>query len=196
MERATSSPPPSPRAATDAGYASARRAALARLGDVSYALCDSPLGPLVVAATSTGVVCVHYADDDASLGELARGGSGRASHARAHLDDACRELDDYFHGRRSRFDFRIDWVLTGAFQQQVLKATYRIPFGELATYRDVATEAGVPTGSRAAGNALGANPMPIVVPCHRVVRTGGGLGGYTGGLHRKRFLLELEGAQL
>lgn len=186
----------SARELTDAKYAVARRAAIANLVDVAYARVDSPLGPLVAAATKKGLACLHYGEDDHALQELADKVSPRVVHAPAELDAVRRELDEYFEGRRKRFDFKIDWVLMGPFQQRVLKATYRIPFGRVATYRDVATKAGAPKGSRAAGNALGANPIPIVVPCHRVVRTGGSLGGYTGGLHRKEFLLELEGVEL
>ncbi len=187
---------PSPRELTDAKYAVTRRAELANLVDVAYATVDSPLGPLIAATTKKGLACLHYGDDDSALQELADKVSPRVMHAPAQLDDVRRELAEYFEGRRKRFDFRVDWVLMGPFQQKVLKATYRIPFGRVATYRDVATKAGAPKGSRAAGNALGANPIPIVVPCHRVVRTGGSLGGYTGGLHRKEFLLELEGVEL
>lgn len=196
VEQALRSRPASPRQVTDAKYAVARRAGLENLVDVAYATVDSPLGPLVAAATKKGLVCLHYGDDDAALQELARKISPRVMHVPGKLDDVRRELDEYFDEHRKRFDFRIDWRLMGPFQQRVLKATYRIPFGKVATYRDVATKAGAPSGSRAAGNALGANPIPIVVPCHRVVRTGGSLGGYTGGLHRKEFLLELEGVTL
>lgn len=196
LEAALRSRAPSPRELTDAKYAVTRRAGLGKLVDVAYAQVDSPLGPLVAAATKKGLACLHYGNDDHALQELADKVSPRLLHAPEQLDGVRRELDEYFEGRRTRFDFRIDWVLMGPFQQKVLKATYRIPFGKVATYRDVATKAGAPKGSRAAGNALGANPIPIVVPCHRVVRTGGSLGGYTGGLHRKEFLLELEGADL
>ena len=187
---------PTSRQLTDAKYAVTRRAGLANLVDVAYATVDSPLGPLIAAATKKGLACLHYGADDVALQELADKISPRVLHAPEQLDDVRRELDEYFEGRRKRFDFKVDWVLMGPFQQKVLKATYRIPFGRVATYRDVATKAGAPKGSRAAGNALGANPIPIVVPCHRVVRTAGSLGGYTGGLHRKEFLLELEGVQL
>jgi len=172
------------------------RAERGRLVDVAYSTVDSPLGPLVVAATAKGLVCVHYGDDSDVLEELATKISPRVLHVPGRLDTVRRELDEYFDGKRKRFAFKIDWRLMGPFQQKVLKATKAIPFGKVATYRDVATKAGAPRGSRAAGNALGANPMPIVVPCHRVIRTGGGLGGYTGGLHRKEFLLQLEGAEM
>jgi methylated-DNA-[protein]-cysteine S-methyltransferase len=87
----------------------------------------------------------------------------------------------------------VDWVLTTGFGRRVLEATAAIPFGRVSTYREIAAVAGSPNGSRAAGNALGANPIPIVVPCHRVLRTGGGLGGYTGGIERKARLLQIEG---
>jgi methylated-DNA-[protein]-cysteine S-methyltransferase len=114
--------------------------------------------------------------------------------APARLDEARRELDEYFEGERHEFDLPIDWSLTReGFGRRVLQATARIPFGEVSTYRGVATEAGSPRAVRAAGNALGANPLPVVVPCHRVLRTGGGLGGYTGGLDKKEHLLRLEG---
>ena len=113
--------------------------------------------------------------------------------APARLDEPRRELDQYFEGRRTKFELPIDWSHLRGFTQKVLRETARIDFGELRTYADVAAGAGSPRAVRAAGNALGANPMPIVVPCHRVVRTGGGIGGYTGGLERKEFLLRLEG---
>jgi methylated-DNA-[protein]-cysteine S-methyltransferase len=187
---------PSTRRLTDAKYAVARRAAAEDLVDVAYASIDSPLGPLIAAATREGLALLHYGDDDAALQRLAERVSPRVLHAPPRLEEVRRELDEYFEGRRRRFDFPVDWILMGPFQRRVLKATYRIPFGRVATYREVAAKAGAPKGSRAAGNALGANPIPIVVPCHRVVRTGGGLGGYTGGLYRKEFLLELEGVEL
>ena len=116
-----------------------------------------------------------------------------ALEAPARLDDARRELDEYFDGQRTGFDLPIDWALTRGFTSKVLRATARIGFGETSTYAEVAQRAGSPRAVRAAGNALGANPLPVVVPCHRVLRTGGALGGYTGGLERKEFLLRLEG---
>jgi methylated-DNA-[protein]-cysteine S-methyltransferase len=112
----------------------------------------------------------------------------------AATEDVRRELEEYFEGRRRAFDLRVDLSPLEGFRRRILAATARIPFGSVRTYRDVAMRAGNERAVRAAGNALGSNPIPIVVPCHRVVRTGGGLGGYTGGLDRKRVLLELEGA--
>jgi methylated-DNA-[protein]-cysteine S-methyltransferase len=172
-----------------------RRARAEGLVDVAYAAVDSPLGELVAAVTPRGLVRLAYEDGrfDAVLSELATRVSPRVIESPAQLDDVRRQLDEYFDGRRQRFDVPVDWTLTRGFTQRVLQSTARIPFGDLATYRDVATGAGSPAAVRAAGNALGANPMPIVVPCHRIVRTGGALGGYTGGVERKQFLLTLEG---
>jgi methylated-DNA-[protein]-cysteine S-methyltransferase len=181
----------------DAGApALAERAAAEGLLDVAYSTVDSPLGPLIVAATPRGVVRVSYSqyrDDDAVLADLARRVSPRVLEAPARLDGARRELDDYFEGRRTEFDLPIDWALTRGFTTKVLRATAAVSFGQTTTYAEVAGAAGSPRAMRAAGNSLGSNPIPIVVPCHRVLRTGGALGGYTGGVERKEFLLRLEG---
>jgi len=175
------------------------RAAEEGLLDVAYASVDSPLGELTVASTRAGLVRVAYSDfrdRDAVLEDLAARLSPRVLESPARLDPVRRELDEYFEGRRTSFDVPIDWSLTRGFTRGVLQATARIPFGEVGSYASVAGEAGSPRAVRAAGNALGANPMPVVVPCHRVLRTGGALGGYTGGLERKEFLLRLEGRLL
>jgi methylated-DNA-[protein]-cysteine S-methyltransferase len=175
----------------------AERAAGEGLLDVAYATADSPLGPLLVATTPRGLVRVAYSDYSSEadvLDQLARKLSPRVLEAPARLDDVRRELDEYFEGRRNSFDLPIDWSLATGFTGKVLQATARIGFGETSTYAQVATGAGSPRAVRAAGNALGANPMPVVVPCHRVLRTGGALGGYTGGVERKEFLLRHEGA--
>jgi len=171
----------------------AERAAAEGLLDVAYASVDSPLGPLLVAATPRGLVRLAYAPGDEVLEDLARRLSPRVLEAPERLDDARRELDEYFDGRRAEFDLPIDWSLTAGFAGKVLRQTARIGFGQTSTYAEVATRAGSPRAVRAAGNALGANPVPVVVPCHRVLRTGGALGGYTGGTERKEFLLRLEG---
>ena len=174
----------------------AERAAEEQLLDVAYAAIDSPLGPITLAATPRGLVTVAYEDprtDTGVLEELARKVSPRVLEAPARLDAARRELDEYFEGRRTDFDLPLDWALTRGFTSKVLQATARIAFGATSTYAEVATEAGSPRAVRAAGNALGANPLPVVVPCHRVLRTGGAIGGYTGGLERKEYLLRLEG---
>jgi methylated-DNA-[protein]-cysteine S-methyltransferase len=172
------------------------RAEAAGLVDVAYTSVDSPLGPLVVAATPRGLVRVAYADNDTPddvLEELATRVSPRVLEAPARLDPVLRELDQYFAGDLRRFETPIDWSHLAGFTRKVLRETARIGFGDTGTYRSVATGAGSPRAVRAAGNALGANPMPVIVPCHRVLRTGGALGGYTGGIERKQFLLRLEG---
>jgi methylated-DNA-[protein]-cysteine S-methyltransferase len=142
------------------------------------------------------LVKVAFPEEDVEqvLGRLAQLLSPRIVHARAPLDDAMRELEEYFAGRRRDFELPLDWTLTGPFARRVLRFTARIPYGDVSSYGEAATAAGSPRGSRAAGNALGSNPIPIVVPCHRVLRRGGALGGYGGGLDRKRWLLGLEGA--
>ncbi len=176
----------------------AARAEREGLIDVAYTVDDTPMGPLMVAGTERGLVMVAYMLDglEGRLDVLAREISPRVVEAPARLDVARRELDEYFAGSRRDFDVPIDWALVHGFAREVLRATAAIPYGGWSTYGEVAAAAGSPRGSRAAGNALGSNPIPIVIPCHRVMRAGGAIGGYTGGLDRKRFLLGLEGAQL
>jgi methylated-DNA-[protein]-cysteine S-methyltransferase len=171
----------------------AERAARDGLLDVAYAEVDSPLGPLAVASTPRGLVRLAYAPGDDFAEELATKLSPRVLRAPARLDEVRRELDQYFEGKREAFEFAIDWSLTHGFFRKVLQQTARIGYGSVGTYAEMARRAGSPRAVRAAGNALGSNPIPVVVPCHRVLRTGGGLGGYTGGLERKEFLLQLEG---
>ena len=173
----------------------ARRAAQDGLLDVAYGTYDSPLGPLTVFVTPRGLVRLSYPGEpvDDQLDELATLISPRVMAAPERTDDVRRQLDDYFGGTRRDFELPIDWRLLRGFRADVLRATSQIPFGSVISYRDVAAAAGSPNAYRAAGNALGSNPIPIVVPCHRVVHAGGGLGGYTGGLERKQFLLRLEG---
>jgi methylated-DNA-[protein]-cysteine S-methyltransferase len=171
------------------------RAGAEKLVDVAYSPVDSPIGPLTVAGTRRGLVLVAFEPpDDALLQRLADRLSPRVLEAPAHLDEARRELDEYFEGDRTEFDLPIDWSLVRGFARRVLRATAAIRYGEVSNYATIAAKAGSERGSRAAGNALGSNPIPVVVPCHRVLRTGGGLGGYAGGLERKEFLLRLEGA--
>jgi methylated-DNA-[protein]-cysteine S-methyltransferase len=173
----------------------AERALAEDLVDVAYAHADSPLGDLLVAVTPRGLACVSYLDfreEEKTLANIAARLSPRVVEAPARLDDIRRQLDDYFAGRRRGFDVAIDWGLVGDFGRRVLGQTARIPFGEVATYGDIARGIGSPRAARATGNALGANPMPIVVPCHRVVASGGKMGGYTGGIERKELLLTLE----
>jgi methylated-DNA-[protein]-cysteine S-methyltransferase len=165
--------------------------------DVAYAMLDSPVGPLLVAATGRGLVRVSFGENypaDKVLVELAEDISPRLLEAPARLDSVRRQLEEYFEGRRTRFELPLDWRLSHGFGRKVLRNTARIPYGAVSTYKEMAAAAGSPRGARAAGNALGANPIPIVVPCHRVLHSGGGLGGYGGGLDRKVFLLKLERA--
>jgi methylated-DNA-[protein]-cysteine S-methyltransferase len=180
----------------DAAAAAARFAAAAP-ADVSYALVDSPVGTLVAAATPRGLATLSYEDHhggvDAVLDALAQRLSPRILEAPAKLDPVRRELDEYFAGSRTAFDLPLDWALAGDFARRILQATAAIPFGQVRTYGEVAARAGNPKAARAAGRALGSNPIPIVVPCHRVVGAGGRLVGYTGGLHRKEALLRVEG---
>jgi methylated-DNA-[protein]-cysteine S-methyltransferase len=171
-------------------------AAAAGLLDVAYATLDSPLGPLLVATTPRGLVrlaYIDYADEDTVLEHLATHVSPRILAAPRRLDEPRRELDEYFAGARHSFDLPVDWRLTRGFARRVLQATAQIPYGATATYKQMAVQAGSPGASRAAGNALGSNPIPIVVPCHRILHSSGGLGGYTGGVEKKRLLLGVEG---
>ncbi len=174
------------------------RAAQEGLLDVAYARVDSPVGPLIAARTPRGLARLAFEEfnggEEEIVGNLAARLSPRVLEAPAQLDDVRRELDEYFAGRRDAFDLPVDLSLvTTDFGRRVLRSTGTIPFGQTRTYRDVATGAGNAKAVRAAGSALGRNPVPIVVPCHRVLRTGGDLGGYTGGLDKKELLLRLEG---
>jgi methylated-DNA-[protein]-cysteine S-methyltransferase len=173
----------------------ARRADAAGLLDVAWATLDTPLGPIAVFVTPRGLVRVAY--DRENFGEVAaevaEQVSPRVLVAPQRTDVVREQLDDYFEGHRRSFDVAIDWTLVHGFNQGVLRATADIPFGETASYGEVAAAAGSPRAARAAGNALAGNPIPIVVPCHRVIHADGGIGGYTGGLDNKRFLLRLEG---
>jgi methylated-DNA-[protein]-cysteine S-methyltransferase len=171
------------------------RAGREGLIDVAYATVDAPVGEVLVAGTRRGLVRVSFGNvpHEKVLLELAEDVSPRLLEAPARLDSIRRQLDEYFEGRRTRFEVPLDWRLSHGFGRRVLRHTARIPYGDVSTYKEVAAAAGSPRAFRAAGNALGGNPIPIVVPCHRVLHTGGGLGGYGGGLDRKEFLLELEG---
>jgi methylated-DNA-[protein]-cysteine S-methyltransferase len=175
----------------------ARRARRAGLVDVGYATIESPIGRLLVATTGTGLVRVAFAEEavDDVLEELATMLSPRVLESASMTEGVRRQLDDYFDGRRRVFRTTIDWSLVSqGFFRRVLEETARIPFGSVSTYGEVAKRAGSPRAARAAGNALHDNPVPIVVPCHRVVPSGGGIGKYGGQEWRKAFLLGLEGA--
>jgi methylated-DNA-[protein]-cysteine S-methyltransferase len=173
------------------------RAARAGLIDVAYATVDTPVGALILATTRTGLVRLAFPEEglDHVLEDLAASLSPRVLENPRMTDPVRRELDAYFEGRRRTFRSAIDWSLaSGRFSRRVLEETARIPFGSVSTYGDVAGRAGSPRAARAAGNALHDNPVPIVVPCHRVVPSSGGIGKYGGNEWRKAYLLRLEGA--
>ena len=176
----------------------ARRAAEEGLLDVAYTTVDAPFGRMLVAATPQGLVRTAFAAEreDDVLTELADRISPRVLEAPARLDGVRRELDSYFEGRLTAFHTPIDWQLSHGFLLRAREACAAIPYGQVRTYKQLATAAGSPEAVRAAGNAMAKNPIPIVVPCHRVLRTGGGLGGYGGGLECKRWLLDLESGVL
>jgi methylated-DNA-[protein]-cysteine S-methyltransferase len=167
------------------------------LVDIAVERHDSPLGPLTLAATDNGLVRLGFSteDEDEIFDELAAKVSPRVMRApRGALGDARRQLDEYFDGRRREFDVDLDWRLVGGFRRGVLEATASIPYGDTGTYRSVAVAAGSPAAVRAAGTALAKNPIPIFVPCHRVLRSDGQIGNYRGGADAKARLLALEDA--
>jgi methylated-DNA-[protein]-cysteine S-methyltransferase len=165
------------------------------LVDVAYAEIESPLGPWLAAVTERGLVRIAFTPDvDEILEDLSERVSPRVLKMPSRLDEVRRELDEYFEGKRRDFEMPLDWSLVKGFNLKVLRATAAIPYGAVSTYRDMARKAGSPRAARAAGNALHNNPIPLVVPCHRVIGTDGRLVGYGGGLPMKEFLLKLEGA--
>jgi methylated-DNA-[protein]-cysteine S-methyltransferase len=176
----------------------AERADREGLAEVAYATVDTPLGTGMVAATSRGLLRVMLPNDvpERVLEQISTRVTPRVLELPARLDRERRELDEYFRGRRESFDLELDWRLTPAgFYRKVLRAAARrLPFGVTASYGEVAAWAGSPRAYRAAGTALATNPIPIVVPCHRVLRAGGELGQYGGGPEMKEWLLRLEGA--
>ena len=186
------------RAPAPEAHAAARRfadrAAAEHEADLAYTTVSSPLGELLLVASPHGLAQLHYLDEplELALEPLARKRSPRIVESAAALDPWRRELDEYFSGARRSFEAQLDWEAMPPFQSAVLRATVAIPYGATSTYTGVATAAGNPRAQRAAGNALGANPLAIIIPCHRVLLSAGGFGGYTGGLHRKHYLLELE----
>lgn len=171
------------------------RATQEGLLDVAYTTTDSPFGRLLLAKTKRGLVRVGLPnqDTDQLLADLSARVSPRVLEAPAELDEVRRELELYFASKLDSFDLPLDWRLSSGFRQRVLRAIDRIPYGQTRTYTEMARKAGNERAVRAAGSACGSNPIPLVVPCHRVLRTGGALGGYGGGLPMKQALLELEG---
>jgi methylated-DNA-[protein]-cysteine S-methyltransferase len=171
------------------------RATSENLVDVAYTTMDSPIGRLLLAATPVGLVRIAFMEREESdivLNELAVRVSPRVLESSARLQPVVHQLDAYFARDVKRFDMHLDWRLIGPFARRVLNYTSRIPYGRASTYGEVARDIGAPNASRAVGNALAGNPIPVVIPCHRVLRSGGALGGYGGGLPRKEWLLALE----
>ena len=162
--------------------------------DVAYRTLPSPLGDLLLAATPVGLVRVSFAREgsEAVLAALARDVSPRLLDAPARLDEAARELDEYFAGRRRSFDLQLDLRLSHGFRRRVLEQLRLVTYGCTVSYGGLAAAAGSPRAVRAVGSACATNPIPVVVPCHRVLRSDGSLGGYSGGLDIKRHLLDLE----
>jgi methylated-DNA-[protein]-cysteine S-methyltransferase len=173
-------------------------ASAARAGvlDVAYRVLDTPVGPLLLAATERGLVRVAYANEghDAVLQALSERISPRVLSAPSRLDSVAHELEDYFAGRRRAFDVALDWRLSSGFRNTVLRHLTDIHYGQTASYGSVAALAGSPKAFRAVGTACATNPLPVVVPCHRVVRADGAIGDYVGGTAAKRILLDLEAA--
>lgn len=164
--------------------------------DIAYRLVDSPVGALLIAATEHGLVRVAYASEghDTVLQSLADRISPRILLAPARLDTAARQFDEYFAAKRREFSLPLDWRLSAGFRNTVLRHLPEIGYGHTASYAAVARLAGNPKAVRAVGSACATNPLPVVVPCHRVVRSDGALGGYLGGVEAKRILLTLEAA--
>lgn len=169
--------------------------------DIAYASMDSPFGQLLIATTDRGVVKLalpthggKHLTEDQVLQQLAEEVSPRVLESPKRLDPVRRELDAYFEGRLHEFEAPVDWQLARGFTDKVLHQVARIPYGETRSYGEVAKQAGNPRASRAAGTACGANPVPLIVPCHRVVQASGKPGNYGGGPEMKRALLELEGS--
>jgi len=160
--------------------------------DVAWVEHDAPTGPLLLAATEQGLVAVGLLHHDELLEVLGQEVSPRLVRRGARLDPVRRQLDEYFEGQRHEFDLALDWALSTGFRRQILDELTHVPYGQVVSYRELATRAGNPKASRAVGSAMATNPLPIVVPCHRVIRTDGSLGGYGGGLPMKQTLLALE----
>ena len=166
--------------------------------DVGYRIVDGPVGPLLLAATPTGLVRVAFTSEgeDAVLQELADRVSPRVLPLPRRLDETARELDEYFDGRRRRFDVPLDWQLSKGFRRDVLShLAVDVEYGHTTSYAGLASLTGSPRAVRAVGTACATNPIPVVVPCHRVVRSDGTMGRYRGGEEAKHVLLELEGVR-
>jgi methylated-DNA-[protein]-cysteine S-methyltransferase len=172
-----------------------REAAAAEgLLDVAYDLVDSPIGPLLVAVTDRGVCRISFdPEPDRETEGLARTYGARILRVARPVDPARRQLSEYFEGSRHEFDVPADLRIDAPFRRRVLAELARVPYGQTTTYGALARRAGRPRAARAVGTVMNRNPIPIVLPCHRVVGANGSLVGYGGGLDRKETLLRLEG---
>ncbi len=170
----------------------------AGLLDAGYDVVESPLGPLLVAATDRGLLRISFSgrDPEAELEEIARLAGPRVLRAPRSVETAHRELDEYFAGRRRAFDLALDLRGLAPFSVTVLGELAKVPYGNTATYGELAVRSGRPKAARAVGMVMNRNPVPVVLPCHRIVGASGSLVGYGGGLDRKIALLQLEGATL
>jgi methylated-DNA-[protein]-cysteine S-methyltransferase len=172
-------------------------AATEGLLDVGFDVVDSPVGPLLVAATGRGLARIYFdPDPEHHLDRLAKTFGPRILRATSSVDPAARQLDEYFAGDRSAFELDVDLRGAAPFAQHVLDELARVPYGQTTTYGTLAARVGAPRAARAVGTVMNRNPIPIVLPCHRVVGANGSLTGYGGGLHVKEHLLRLEGALL
>jgi methylated-DNA-[protein]-cysteine S-methyltransferase len=172
-------------------------AASENLLDVAYDLVDTPIGKLLIAATERGFCRIAYdAEPEQELESLARAFGVRVLRSAQPIDPARRQLDEYFEGRRHGFELPLDIALLADFNRRVLRELARVPYGEVVTYGELAARAARPRAARAVGTVMNRNPLPIVLPCHRVIGANGKLVGYGGGLERKETLLRLEGALL
>jgi methylated-DNA-[protein]-cysteine S-methyltransferase len=166
------------------------------VADVTWTEHDAPTGRLLLAATERGVVAIGLLHHDELLEVLSEKVSPRVVRGGARVDGLRRQLDEYYAGRRHEFDVPLDWALSSGFRRQILGELVQVPYGQVVSYRQLAERAGNPKASRAVGSAMATNPLPIVVPCHRVIRTDGSIGQYGGGVPMKQALLALEGAHL
>ncbi|HZM18956.1 MAG TPA: methylated-DNA--[protein]-cysteine S-methyltransferase [Gaiellaceae bacterium] len=165
----------------------------AGLVDVSFDVADTQIGPLLLAVTERGLCRISFdPEPDRETETLARTFGVRVLRAPRELDPVRRELDEYFEGRRRDFDLPLDLRGREGFSRDILERLAKVPYGEVTTYKSLAVEAGNPRAARAVGTIMNRNPIPIVLPCHRVVGSNGSLVGYGGGLERKRLLLDLE----
>lgn len=163
--------------------------------NLSWGVMESPLGPLGLVVSPEGLVTLTFSAVEEAVATLTERLPARIEHLQRPTRPVAQQLEEYFAGERRVFDLAIDWRLVSGFRAEVLRELRSVPYGTTVSYQDLAGRVGNPRAVRAVGSAMATNPIPIVLPCHRVLRTGGGLGGYGAGLDAKRFLLRLEGVE-